>query len=99
MITETATEFNGNVKYLLDAGKCLELFYTGDPIFILDTDTLSSLRNSIKMIHTIGYCDSRTVCISNPFVKITNPVINNCDKHIYNKRVTRCDLGIRNPIT
>ena len=80
-VTEAANEAKDNVKYLATLDKFIEPLYSGTPVSILDT--VPSLLNSIKMIHTIARYYNTTERMTHLFTKITNQMISNCKNYVF----------------
>ena len=79
-LTDAANEAKDNVKYLTTLEKSLEPMYEGTPNTIIDT--LPTLMNNIKMMHTIARYYSNPEQMTTLFVKITNQMITNCKQYI-----------------
>eukprot|EP01028_Stygiella_incarcerata_P006636 TRINITY_DN270_c0_g1_i1.p1 TRINITY_DN270_c0_g1~~TRINITY_DN270_c0_g1_i1.p1 ORF type:complete len:4523 (-),score=1222.92 TRINITY_DN270_c0_g1_i1:192-13760(-) len=102
-ITDSANEAKDNVKYLSTLETFLEPLYTGTPTTIIDS--LPSLMNNLKMMHTISRYYNTTERMTTLFVKITNEMIRNCVKSIRahgslweqspQELITRLDLCLR----
>lgn len=79
-LTDKLNEAKDNVKYLSTLEKFIEPLYTGTPQQIIDT--LPSLMNAIKMIHTIARFYNTSDKMTGLFTKITNQMIRNCREKI-----------------
>ena len=79
-VTDAANEAKDNVKYLSTLEKSLEPMYLGNPQAIIDS--LPSLMNNIKMMHTIARYYNTPERMTTLFCKITNQMINNCKNFI-----------------
>ena len=79
-LTDKLNEAKDNVKYLSTLEKFIEPLYNGTPQQIIDT--LPSLMNAIKMIHTIARFYNTPDKMTQLFVKITNQMIKNCKEKI-----------------
>ena len=79
-LTDRLNEAKDNVKYLSTLEKFIEPLYTGTPQQIIDT--LPSLMNAIKMIHTIARFYNTSDKMTGLFIKITNQMIKNCKDKI-----------------
>lgn len=79
-LTDKLNEAKDNVKYLSTLEKFIEPLYTGTPQQIIDT--LPSLMNAIKMIHTIARFYNTSDKMTGLFIKITNQMIKNCKEKI-----------------
>lgn len=79
-LTDKLNEAKDNVKYLSTLEKFIEPLYTGTPQQIIDT--LPSLMNAIKMIHTIARFYNTSDKMTGLFIKITNQMIRNCKEKI-----------------
>jgi dynein heavy chain len=75
-LTDRLNEAKDNVKYLMTLEKFIEPLYTGTPQEIIET--LPSLMNAIKMIHTIARFYNTSDKMTGLFIKITNQMIKNC---------------------
>ena len=75
-LTDKLNEAKDNVKYLSTLEKFIEPLYTGTPQQIIET--LPSLMNAIKMIHTIARFYNTSDKMTGLFIKITNQMIKNC---------------------
>ena len=79
-LTDRLNEAKDNVKYLMTLEKFIEPLYNGTPQEIIET--LPSLMNAIKMIHTIARFYNTSDKMTGLFIKITNQMIKNCKEKI-----------------
>ena len=79
-LTDAANEAKDNVKYLSTLEKSLEPMYQGTPNSIIDS--LPSLLNNIKMMHTIARYYNTPERMTVLFTKITNQMILNSKAYI-----------------
>lgn len=79
-VTEAANEAKDNVKYLFSLRKSFEPLYSGTAQNIMDS--LPTLLNSIKMIHTIARYYNSTERMTTLFCRITDQMIANCSHRI-----------------
>jgi dynein heavy chain len=94
-LTDKLNEAKDNVKYLSTLEKFIEPLYTGTPQQIIDT--LPSLMNAIKMIHTIARFYNTPDKMTGLFVKITNQMIKNCKEKIIPPQSKSEDVWKRPP--
>jgi len=81
-ITDALNEAKDNVRYLENLRRVIEPLYIEAPAAICDT--MPSLMNSMKMIHTLSRHYGSEIRMSNLFVRITNQLITRCKEDIYN---------------
>jgi len=79
-ITDAANEAKDNVKYLATLEKSLEPMYMGTPHTI--QDSLPTLINNIKMMHTIARYYNTSERMTVLFQKVTNQMVRNCKEHV-----------------
>ena len=79
-ITDAANEAKDNVKYLATLEQSLEPMYMGTPHTI--QDSLPTLINNIKMMHTIARYYNTSERMTILFQKVTNQMVRNCKEHI-----------------
>ena len=79
-ITDAANEAKDNVKYLATLEKSLEPMYMGTPRTI--QESLPTLINNIKMMHTIARYYNTSERMTVLFQKVTNQMVRNCKEQI-----------------
>ena len=79
-LTDKLNEAKDNVKYLSTLEKFIEPLYTGTPQQIIET--LPSLMNAIKMIHTIARYYNTNDRMTELFRKITITMVETCKRTI-----------------
>ena len=79
-ITDAANEAKDNVKYLATLEKSLEPMYMGTPHTI--QESLPTLINNIKMMHTIARYYNTSERMTVLFQKVTNQMVRNCKEHV-----------------
>ena len=79
-ITDAANEAKDNVKYLATLEKSMEPMYMGTPHSI--QESLPTLINNIKMMHTIARYYNTSERMTVLFQKVTNQMVKNCKEHI-----------------
>lgn len=94
-LTDKLNEAKDNVKYLSTLEKFIEPLYTGTPQQIIET--LPSLMNAIKMIHTIARFYNTSDKMTGLFIKITNQMIKNCREKIIPQGTKIEDVWKRDP--
>lgn len=82
-ISDAANEAKDNVKYLQQLDKSLEPIYNGTPRQIIDT--LPTLLNNIKMVHSIARYYNTPERMTTLFVKVTNQIIATCKSFLLAK--------------
>ena len=80
-ITDALNEAKDNVRFLGNLGKIIEPLYTEKPTVI--ADSMPSIMNSMKMIHTLSRHYGTEIRMTNLFQRITNQMINRCIAEIY----------------
>eukprot|EP00462_Mataza_sp_D1_P007532 CAMPEP_0175123998 /NCGR_PEP_ID=MMETSP0087-20121206/2542_1 /TAXON_ID=136419 /ORGANISM="Unknown Unknown, Strain D1" /LENGTH=4569 /DNA_ID=CAMNT_0016405727 /DNA_START=105 /DNA_END=13811 /DNA_ORIENTATION=+ len=81
-ITDHLNEAKDNVRFLENLRRVIEPLYVDSPHQICET--MPSVMNSMKMIHTLSRHYGTDVRMTNLFVRITNQLINRCKEVIYN---------------
>ena len=79
-ITDAANEAKDNVKYLATLEKSLEPMYMGTPHTI--QESLPTLINNIKMMHTIARYYNTSERMTVLFQKVTNQMVRKCKEHV-----------------
>jgi len=80
-ITDALNEAKDNVRFLENLRKVIEPLYTESPLAI--AETMPSLMNSMKMIHTLSRHYGTDVRMTNLFERITNQLITRSKDEIY----------------
>lgn len=80
-ITDCMNEAKDNVRFLDNLRKVLEPLSSEKPSVIIDS--MPSLMNSMKMIHTLSRHYNTEIRMTNLFCMITNQLVNRCKSEIY----------------
>lgn len=80
-ITDSMNEAKDNVRFLENIRGTIETLNTASPGVI--AETMPSLMNSMKMIHTLSRHYGTEVRMTNLFERITNQLIKRCKEEIY----------------
>jgi dynein heavy chain len=80
-ITDSLNEAKDNVRFLDNIRRVIEPLNKGKPSVI--AESMPSLMNSMKMIHTLSRHYGTEVRMTNLFERITNQLIKRCKEEIY----------------